>query len=57
MTNLALAEKIRKILVAQADHVDTEQHNQRVIHRVTIRKQVFIVTCEESVPDKWEPAV
>jgi len=57
MTNLALAELIREFLVAKAGHVDTEQHNQRVLHRVTIGKQVFVVTCEESVPDKSEPAV
>ncbi len=57
MTNLALAEKIRGLLLAEADRVDTEPHNQRVIHRVTIGRQVFVVTCEESVPDKSEPAV
>jgi len=57
MTNLALAELIREFLVAKVGRVDTEQHNQRVLHRVTIGKQVFVVTCEESVPDKSEPAV
>ena len=57
MTTLALAEQIGGFLADVADRVDTERHHDKVIHRVAIGKQVFAITCEESAPDKPEPAV
>jgi hypothetical protein len=58
MTTLALGEQIGRFLAdSQADQVETEQSHERVVHRVTIGKQVFVVTCEESAPEKSEPAV
>ena len=57
MTTLALGEEIGRFLGEVADNVETEQHHDRVIHRVSVGKQVFVVTCEESAPDKREPAV
>ena len=57
MTTLALGEQLGTFLSQIADHIETDANHERVIHRVTIRKQVFVVTCEESTPDKPEPAV
>ncbi len=55
MTTLALGEEIGRFLAGQADQVETDQTHDKVIHRVTIGKQVFVITCEEGVPDKREP--
>jgi hypothetical protein len=57
MTALALGEEIGEFLSSRADRVDTDETHERVIHRVMVGKQVFIVTCQESTPDKTEPAV
>jgi hypothetical protein len=57
MTTLALGEQLGRFLAGQVDRVETEQAHERVIHRVMIGKQVFVVTCEESAPDTREPAV
>jgi hypothetical protein len=57
MTTLALGEEIRDFLASLADRVDTDERHGLVIHRVTVGKQVFVVTCQESTPDKVEPAV
>lgn len=57
MTTLALGEEIGAFLAQRADRVETEETHRRVTHKVTIGKQVFVVTCEESAADKVEPAV
>ena len=57
MTTLALGDEVGRFLAGQAERVETERRHERVIHRVIIGKQVFVVTCEEDTPDKSEPAV
>jgi hypothetical protein len=57
MTTLALAEHVSRALADLSDHIETERTHQRVVFLVTVGKQVFRVTCEESAPDKPEPAV
>ena len=57
MTTLALGEQLGTFLAGQADRLETEKAHNKVIHRVFIGKQVFVVTCEESAPDTREPAV
>jgi len=57
MTTLALGEEVGRFLAGQSDRVETDQSHDKVIHRVMIGKQVFVVTCEESAPDTSEPSV
>jgi hypothetical protein len=57
MTTLALAEHVSRALADLSDHIETERTHQRVVFLVTVGKQVFRVTCEESAPDKSEPSV
>ena len=57
MTTLALSEKLIEVLEQNGDKVETERHNSKVTCLVTVGHQVFIITCEESVPDKSQPAV
>ena len=57
MTTLALGEAVGKFLSGQSDRVETDAAHQKVVHRVTIGKQQFLVTCEELAHDKSEPAV
>ncbi len=58
MTTLALAEQISRTVAETADAVEeVERSHDRVVYRVTVGRQVFMVTCEESAPDKRAPAV
>ena len=57
MTTLALAEKIGRLVAEIGDRVETKTEHHKVVHLVTVGKQVFVVTCEESAPEKREPAV
>lgn len=58
MTTLALAEQIGRMLAESVDNLETaERSHGRVVLRVAVGRQVFIVTCEESTPDKRAPAV
>lgn len=57
MTALALGERLGRFLAGHADRIETESSHVKVIHRVIIGKQLFLVTCEECAPDKVEPAV
>ncbi|MCZ2075850.1 MAG: hypothetical protein LC130_12730 [Bryobacterales bacterium] len=58
MTTLALAEQISRTVAETADTVEeVERSHDRVVYRVTVGRQVFIVTCEESAPDKRAPTV
>jgi hypothetical protein len=58
MTTLALAEQISRTVAETADTVEeVECSHDRVVYRVTVGRQVFIVTCEESAPDKRAPTV
>lgn len=55
MAVLALAERIGRGRRRNLD--ETRREHQKVVYRVKIGKQVFIVTCQEAVPDKEEPAL
>ncbi len=57
MTVLGLGESIGRYLAGQGDRIETEETHGKVVHRVFIGEQVFVVTCQEAVPDKREPAV
>ena len=57
MTTLALAERIADALTGAADHLETSHEDGKVVHHVSIGKQLFIVTCEELAADKPEPTV
>ena len=57
MTTLALGEQIGRYLTGCEYRVQTVEAHAKVTHEVTIGKQIFIVTCEESAPDKQESAV
>ena len=57
MTTLALGEQIGRFLAGHADAVETERKHEKVTHRVRIGKQVFLVSCEETAPDRPDPEV
>ena len=55
MTLLAFAEKLRSAIHADAVE-ERERRHERVVYEARVGKQVFMVTCEESAPDRPEPA-
>ena len=56
MTLLAFAEQLRGAIPADAVE-ESERRHGRVVYRVLVGRQAFLVTCEEAEPDRDEPAI
>lgn len=57
MTLGAIVEFIRGALEPQADEVEVKRESGETLIRVFVGKQLFVVKCSESAPDKESPAI
>ena len=57
MTLGAIVESIQKTLQGQADDVKIDRHQHESVIQVFVGKQLFLVRCSESAPDKETPAI